>query len=103
MTTKPTSSRSGWITGILLIAVIALTLITLNERSERKLAQKSLGEALETLENQDQALAQCRRGQGKPKPMFSPIGPIPHVNVRTSQYDNEPVSWFDLFRPNWLQ
>ncbi len=103
MTTTPTSSRSGWITGILVTAVIALALITLNERFERKLAQRSLGEALETLQDQDHALAECRRSQGKSEPMFSPIGPIPHVNVRTSQYDNEPVSWFDWFRPNWLQ
>lgn len=103
MTTKSTSSRSGWITGILVATVIGLALVVANERFERLLAQKSLGKALETIQEQGQTLAECRKGQSKAKPVFSPIGPIPHVNVRTSQYDNEPVSWFDLFRPNWLQ
>lgn len=103
MTTKPTSSRHIWISIILVVAVIALALTSLNERLERNRAQKSLSKALEKLEDQDRALAACRRSQSKSEPAFSPIGPIPHVNVRTSQYDNEPVSWFNWFRPNWLR
>lgn len=86
------------------VTVMILTWMLVQQTFERKLAEKSLGQALEALEDQDRALAACRRSQGKSEPAFFPIGPIPHVSMRSAEYtDHEPLSWLEVFRSSWLR